>query len=344
MLIGLILLYPSVLIHAIELKGDVEFGFEMLEGDTSYEIGGLIAIPGQRDTRVHFPFSKLQFPLTSTLASARIGLTVEDALMLSVGGKASLDSLTGNTIFTRGDRTVEDWDWGYWWLGDHTWARRDTLDIYSTSHGDVNVRMWDVSVRTIFSLKNQAGKLGFDDAQLRLGIGYMDQWFDYDAVTDLDQWYPSYPLYKSDIENDPTISPGLKEAVKGHSYSSGNVLTYHVEYTWPFLEGGIMLKLRERFLLEARLGYSYWVTAHDNDHHLLRDKVSKGDCDGTARLYYLNTAYNMTKAISLGLHYNYIAIDTTGSQQQYAQDYSATVDQHIESSQEYLGLYVGYAF
>lgn len=335
-LFGLILVLTSAPIYAEEWKGYAQVGLERLEGQTSYEIGGRIVESGQSAVNVHFPFSKLEFPLGGYLATARAGLTIEDVLLVSLGIKKSIIQDAG---------TVKDWDWGYWSLDGRPWARSDTLDIYSTSSGRVDVCMGDVNLRLDFNLKDNARQMGLEDAGLRVGIGYMVQVFNYEAVNHLDQWYPSYyPLYMADIENDPTITPRLKEAVKGHLYNSGNVLTYRVEFQIPFLEGGVMLKSRDGLMLEARLGYSYWVTASDDDHHLMRNKVSRGDCGGTARLFSLHSAYDLTKDITLGLNYDYIEIATTGTQEQCAPDFSGTVDQHIESSQEYVGISLGYQF
>jgi len=322
-------------LSAMELKGYADLGLENLKGYTSYEIGGLIAVSGQENRSAHFPFSKLKFPLTGWLVATGVGLTVEDAFQVNLGLKKSIIRDSGR---------VEDWDWGYWNLAGRPWARAGTLDIYSTSRGSVDAWMGDAKVRWCMSIKDKARPVNIKDAQLKVGVGYMIQVFDYDTVDDLDQWYPSYPLYATEIENDPNISTSLKKAVKGHVYHSGDVLSYHVEYEIPFLEGGVLLGFNEMFRLEASLGYSYWVKAKDTDHHLLRGKVSKGSCDGNAVLFTLNTDFCVTENILLGLNYRRIVIAATGSQHQSAPDFSAAVDQHIESDQQYIGSTIGYRF
>jgi len=334
-LCAIILVLAFAPLSAMELKGYAELGLEKLKGHTSYEIGGLIAVSGLGNRNANFPFSKLEFPLTGWLVATGVGLSVEDALQVNLGFKKSIIRDTG---------TVEDWDWGYWSLAGRPWAHAGTLDIYSTSLGSVDAWMGDANVRWCISLNDTTRPVNMKDAQIRIGAGYMIQVFDYDAVDNLDQWYPSYPLYETEIENDPNISPSLKQTVKGHVYNSGDVLTYRVEYEIPFLEGGVLLGFNERFRLEASLGYSFWVKARDTDHHLLRGKVSKGSCDGNAVLFTLNTDFCVTDNILLGLNYRRIVIAATGSQHQSAQDFSATVDQHIESDQQYIGSTIGYRF
>ena len=72
--------------------------------------------------------------------------------------------------------------------------------------------------------------------------------------------------------------------------------------------------------------------------------MSKGSCDGNAVLFTLNTDFCVTENILLGLNYRRIVIAATGSQHQSAPDFSAAVDQHIESDQQYIGSTIGYRF
>ena len=320
---------------AMDLNGYAKLGLERLQGHTSYEIGGLIAVSGEENRSAHFPFSKLEFPLTGYMGTTAFGLNVGEVLRVDLGLKKSI---------LREEATIEDWDWGYWHLADHPWARSSTLDIYSTSRSSVDAWMGDAKVRWCFNLTDRSRPQDRTEVRLMVGGGYSIQVFDYDMVDDLDQWYPSYPQYADAIENDPTISPALKQTIKGHVYNSGNVLSYHVEYEVPFLEGGVQLGLGERLDVEACLGYSFWVKAKDTDHHLLRGKVSKGDCGGTAVLFTLNGDYAVTDRIVLGLNYRRIVITATGIQDQSAANYSASVDQHIESDQQSFGVSLGFCF
>jgi len=330
-----ILLLSFAPLAAMDMKGHAGLGLEKMGGRTCYEIGGLIAVSGEDDRGAHFPFSKLEFPLTGWLAVAEVGLHVEDALQVTLGFKKSI---------IRDEATIEDWDWGYWHLSGRPWARAGTLDIYSTSQGAADAWMADLRAHWCLDLMETNRTAVLKGAKLRIGAGYLGQVFDYDAVDDLDQWYPSYPFYEDEIENDPAISPALKQSVKGHVYNSGDVLSYRVEYLVPFLEGVLQLDFTERLRLETSLGYSFWVKAKDTDRHLLRDKVSRGSCDGKAVLFALDTDYALTGGLVLGLNYRRIVITTTGSQHQSAPDFSATVDQHIESDQRYFGSTIGYRF
>jgi long-subunit fatty acid transport protein len=72
--------------------------------------------------------------------------------------------------------------------------------------------------------------------------------------------------------------------------------------------------------------------------------VSRGRCDGRAVLFALNTDYSLRENLALGLSFRRIIITTTGRQHQSAPDFSASVDQHIDSDQRYFGSTVGYRF
>jgi len=119
---------------AMDLNGYAKLGLERLQGHTSYEIGGLIAVSGEENRSAHFPFSKLEFPLTGYMGTTAFGLNVGEVLRVDLGLKKSI---------LREEATIEDWDWGYWHLADHPWARSSTLDIYSTSRSSVYAWMGD---------------------------------------------------------------------------------------------------------------------------------------------------------------------------------------------------------
>lgn len=331
-LIFIVLIMPT---PAFALSGDVEIGLDRLSGNTTYEIGGKVTEVGAGSGVVHFPISKLEFPLAVYLISAKAGVTFRDAFRIGMGLKKNI---------TPGEGTFEDSDWGYWWLDDHAWASQDTLDIYSESDASLDALLWDLHFSYTLKLKAAAVRLGLDTFALKLGLGFVHQTFDYD-ITNLDQWYPSYDIYKTDIENDPDLSTTTKSIVKGHIYNPGKVLTYTVDYTlFPVFETGAMVEFRKGFSLETDFSLCPLVKAEDDDHHILRDKVSKGDCDGTAVLASLKAGYALTKDLSVGLHYDYISIHTEGTQTQTGPDFTGTIDQHIESRQQYLGVSLGYAF
>lgn len=321
-------------VFALDPKGDVEVGLERLSGHTTYAIGGGLRIDGEGPGQVHFPISELEFPLDAYLCSVEAGITFADAFRFGLGYKKSLS----------GEGTVKDSDWGYWWLNGRPWGRQETLDIYSESDGAVDALIWDGRLSYTWHHALSANQFGLDDLGVKFGLGYIRQRFDFE-VTDLDQWYPSYPLYRNSIESDPTLPPATKAAVKGHILVPGKVLTYSVTYTFfPMLEVGAVAVFHQRFSLEGGLGYCPWVRAEDEDHHLLRDKVSEGDCDGTAFLGSLKIGYALSRSLTLGLSYDLITIETDGVQTQRAPDFAGEIDQTIESRQQYLGLNLGYRF
>lgn len=325
----------STPLYASNLQGDVEIGLDKLDGDTTYEIGGKISEVGVGSGIVHFPISKLEFPLGVYLISAKAGVTFGDAWRIGIGLKKNITRKAGE---------LTDSDWGYWWLKGYSWARQDTLDIYSESDASLDALLWDLHGSYTIKLKGVAARLGLDTCALRFGVGYIHQTFDYD-ITNLDQWYPSYDYYQTDIENDPDIPPATKNTVKGHIYNTGKVLTYTVDYTlFPMLETGVLVVFPQGFSLETDFSFCPLARAEDDDHHILRNKVSTGDCDGTAVLASVKAGYTLAKALTIGLHYDYLSIYTEGTQTQTDPDFTGTIDQHIESRQHFLGVSLGYSF
>ena len=113
------------------------------------------------------------------------------------------------------------------------------------------------------------------------------------------------------------------------------------------------LHFKNKFSLEASLGYSPIVNVEDEDTHLLREhpdthrrpKVNEGDCDGQAILLSLEGRYDFLKHQFLTLQVDYTKIDTDGtSDASFGGVYDHTIDLEIESKQVYTAITAGYAF
>lgn len=205
---------------------------------------------------------------------------------------------------------MKDSDW-------MTLSNPDRLDIYSESDAELDALIIDINFR--YKFFNKSGW------SFSAGLGYLYQYFDYD-IFDLDQWYPS-GVYGT-----------------GHDYVSGKVLTYEVKYSIPYTEIGAQFKIKD-FSVETTLGYSPLVNVKDEDHHILRSKVNKGDCDGDAIFFSLKGQYDFLKNWFLTLGFEYMKIETEGESDAYFYGvYDHTIDEEIFSEQKVIAFTVGYVF
>lgn len=125
----------------------------------------------------------------------------------------------------------------------------------------------------------------------------------------------------------------------------GLVGTYEVTYQIPLPEFGMNFFIGEHVNLGSRLGYSPWVTAKDEDHHLLRNLVGKGDCEGEAMLFSLEGGYSFRFGLVLSLQLEYVNIKTEGILTDWENGfYDGTIEERIESEQTSVTLIVGYTF
>ena len=292
--------------YAEKPKFDLTLGLGMLSGDTTYQIGGMVNYPGGVD-KIHFPLSELEFPLDVYMVSMEGSLEFAKKWKVSANVKKNITGDAGK---------MKDSDWGFFF------DDPDSLDIYSESDADLEVLITDINLRYRFYEKLNWSFIA--------GLGYLRQNFDYE-ISKLDQWYPSSNDYVGyDI---------------GHEYVSGKVLEYEITYSIPYIEIGTQLTIKDKFSVEASLGYSPIVNVTDEDNHILRSKVSEGDCDGDAILLSLEGRYDFPKHWFLTLHLDYMTIDTDGRQKQYTYDeWTGTIDQEIESKQIFTAFAVGYAF
>ena len=119
----------------------------------------------------------------------------------------------------------------------------------------------------------------------------------------------------------------------------GKVLEYKVTYNIPYvgLSSDLLFGKRNQFRFHFILGYSDWADAEDRDDHLLRNKLSEGDCEGEAWLSSLTAEWAVSPRWRLSLGGEYADIDTKGIQHQswYAGSSTGTtfdVDQEISST------------
>ncbi len=292
----------------------ISMGAGLMDGDTTYEIGGRGYDPVFGHTQYRFPISKLKFPMQVYMSWVKGHISFFDRLMIQGHCKYSLSDDAGK---------LEDSDWGINIDTINNWKDPDSLDIFSLSNASLHAMIFDSSVR----LKLYANK---DDVKYWLGVGFMHQKLDY-QVSDLDEWYPSL--------NDAT---GQEQE---HTYVEGLVLTYRVSYNIPYVEFAISAKLKPELNLEARMGFSPFVNGLDRDNHILRNKISYGKADGHAYIFNVDTRYTFWRNVYFAVQLDLLGVYTKGNQDQYLnQNFLTTIETKIVSQQMYAGLAVGGIF
>jgi hypothetical protein len=303
-------------VHAERPTFDLDMGVGLMRGHTTYQIGGRADFDSGGYFEYRFPLSELKFPLDVYMAS--LGGTV-------YFGKKWNISLNAKMNITDDAGTMEDSDWGIYWLQGCSYCSRDSLDIYSESDAELDAYIIDIDFS--FRFYNKA----FEKSELSffLSYGYMYEFFDF-VVSDVDQWYPSDLAYFG--------TDG------GHDIVSGEVLLYEIDYHMPFIGIKSVYKIKDTFSLEPALKGSY-VYVTDYDDHLLRDKVSEGKLEGFGIIASLKGRYDFKEHYfsTLSIDYLYIEVDGDQNQSFGGVDF-ARIDQEIESEQFVSMLTIGRTF
>jgi outer membrane protease len=220
-------------------------------------------------------------------------------------------SVSAGKNYTCDAGKMEDSDW-------LTVSNPSRLDVYSQSDAYLDALFLGIHVSYTFFEAPQWSFIA--------GVGYRYQALDYECRL-IRQWSPS--------------------GLSGYDYTgTGSIdLTYEVTYHIPYIEIGTQCTFNNKWSLDASLGYSPIVHVEDLDVHVLRAKVSEGDCDGDAILFLLKGRHTLSQSWFLALQLDYTYITTDGRQKQYTDGaWSATIDQKITSEQLCGILSVGYVF
>jgi hypothetical protein len=294
---------------ASNLFADVGVQTRYVQGDSTYYISGV-------DPALGSWASELEFPLNNSMAgvSLYVGSSHEENPR-QVKGQFCLVWLT----------TIDD-DAGT--MKDSDWIENDAAygeashagkDMYTESDARVQGTIFDVDYAHYFRF----------GARWSLGpmIGYRSQKFEYEIYG-----------YRGTYWTTP---------VSG----AGKALDYEITYKIPYigLSSGLFFGQTNQFELWFTFAYSNWVKAEDRDDHVLRYKLSEGDCEGNAYLINLSLDWNLYPNWILGLGAEYSDIDTTGAQHQqfYAGPFVGTtydVDDKISSSSFSTIVKISYAF
>ena len=252
--------------------------------------------------------SKLEFPLDNYL----LGIGASLCYKKSNNGQDKADLTIGwftNTSSYAGKLKDSDWlsdDLDIFLVG----SAHPGKDIYSESDANLEANIIDANLLYNF----------YSTQDITIGgiIGYRYQKFKY-SVSNADQigYGPYAPYYTG--------------------YVPGPVLNYEIEYNITYLGLNTNLFSGEKFELNLRAAYSPWTYAYDRDDHILRYKLSKGNCRGNAFFINMNAKWKFSSKWLLRIGSEYTNIDTQGTQHQefYAGEWegeTAIVDDKITSS------------
>jgi len=230
---------------------------------------------------------------------------------VNIGSSWRINGTLKKNINDPGDAMI-DKDW-------ITDSNPGQLDVYSNSNiSDFDALIFDLNVEWTF-LQRQS-------FNLYAGLGYQYQKFEYDAQL-IHQYSPSgYPRFEG--------------------YGDGSVsITYEMTYKMRYLLIGGNYQITPNFTVASSFAFSPFVDAQDEDHHLLRDKVSKGDMDGNAYMFDISGTYDFLSSWFVEAGFHYTKIDVDGDQNQLISGIPlAVVYEESESTQTSGYLTIGYRF
>jgi len=318
---------------SIKPQFGLSLGLGMMRGYTRYQIGGLRTGPGYSFQQPD-PTSELDFPLDVPMLSFKVNLVLSERILLSAGLKKNLSQAAG---------TMEDSDWGIWYMADQLGQlavqpdyplRDDSLDIYSESDAELDALIWDIKVGYRFVNKPRWSLTG--------SLGFIRQQFNYD-ISDPIEWYPSFSYYYGYDLGQYTVR--------------GKVLTYDITYNIPYCMGELGGWLTSRIKVSGTFGFSpgfspfpFHVWATDRDHHLIgiygKGSVSTTDSTGGALMYGLHGGIDLSRHWALSANYENMRIKTSGDSNTTYGGFQGTysIPEDVKSSQQYLDLNISYSF
>lgn len=298
---SIIIILNFFCVSVLHAQSSFSVGVERLEGFSQYEIGGFIQTP-QGSGYVHFPISRLKFPLDVEIL----------ALSFSRQLNSGLVELKFKQIQHSSRGTMEDSDW----LFDPS-----LLDIYSESDSQADGSIFSFMYQRPFVSNTDKLKKFFE-------LGLISQKFEFEAGNTRQYEY---------IDLDQAFNNQVRVPLSTPVYTSiqGPTITYTVKYTIPYVAFSGDYQISPKSNLDARIGYSPMVSAKDDDNHLLRSKISTGDMDGKAVFYELGLSFRSNDNDKLNINFSKMTIDTSGRQTQVdASGAFATIDETNVSEQK----------
>ncbi len=259
-------------------KYKISIGTEILDGDTTYQIGYPVIYSDGSRADGYFPFSELSFPLDAVMA--RIGTEID------INKDWGLNFTLKKNV-TEPDEDMVDKDW-------ITTSNPSRLDIYSESSiSSFSSLIFDLNVEWDF----------FDGQNYSFftGVGYTYERFDY-TTNLLYQLSPS-GLTGYDVTYNGTI-PSIE-------YDA----TYHIPYLLLGTDMNIGDKFSFKGVFKAS---PYAMLFDKDVHLLREygGKISESDMTGISLGLELAAKYHITEYAWIALGFNVLHIEVEGEQDQ----------------------------
>ncbi|MCI5224524.1 MAG: omptin family outer membrane protease [Candidatus Electrothrix sp. AR4] len=158
------------------------------------------------------------------------------------------------------------------------------------------------------------------------GVGYMQQDFEY-VGDPIMQYSPS--------------------GMSGYDYRGNGTagITYDTTYSMLYFLLGADVQMTQQFNLSGRFSVAPLASAEDELHHLLRNKVSTGDMDGTAYMFKVSGNYRFVPWCFMEVGFQHTNISVDGEQQQVmAGQALGRIDMEVVSEQSSGYITMGYSF
>jgi hypothetical protein len=300
----------------------ISAGVSYLNGYMLYQIGNIVAIPGEGTYNIGFIISQLKFPMNCPVADVGLKWRLDENFLLDFHLQKNIPYINGK---------MEDSDWGYWYLSGYSWADYTTMDIFSKS--DAALDLWKADALLNYII------LDINPAIIVIKGGIEYSYYHYD-VRDLDQWYPSYDVYRSYISSEYGL----------HDYVDGLVGTYQA-HKIALISGGLL-----------KLGWEKWNAAigadlilgmvFDMDDHILRKKKMEGSLFMYGIRGNLGLSWEISDRWSMNLKFNAEYDHADGDQTQTRYEATSegpvglivTIDEIWESAFLSSGISVSYLF
>ncbi len=251
-----------------------------IQGDTTYKISFLGGA------------SELKFPLQHSLLGFEVALGHKGFGPEKAYPGRLVINWAGNTSAEKGKMEDSDWidnDIAFFTDLGVPGSQHSGKDIYSESKARLKAKIIDINY--LFDLDNEP------EMTISAMFGYRTQKFEYEISDTAQVGYGPYAPY---------FTGGV----------SGKTLEYRVRYEFPYLGAKVEMDLKNQTRGYFYLGFSSWVTVKDLDDHILRHKIAKSDCTGSAFIIGLGARRRIDQQWFFEFDTSLVQIDTDGIQQQ----------------------------
>lgn len=300
-------------LEAASFRMSANTGVSSIFGNTTYDITFHEYDPnyGRIDGE-----SELEFDIAAALYNVGIEMVfLDEVLVLSVNYSGTMNAYGGT-------------------LRDRDWITNDAINYYydelmgdTDSDVDSEVDIVDVNLKWYVGSVGQNNRVRFN-----VVAGYQNQkWGTFEA-SNIDGYYSGL------------LTDDGRRQYFNETFSSP-VLTYEVTYDMFYGGFGVDFKVFEDFILKTQLNLGY-VSAEDEDDHILRQKISEGETDGIMADLNLDLLFKLTEFVNFSIYTHFKMIDTEGDQTQWEYDsygnrtYLDKIDDEITSEQFTTGLKV----